>query len=416
MSAQRSFHQPQVSRGGNLMPDSLKDSGPFKSVAARLENELLLLCARCQVSEEDSARIKGLAAEALDWDYLFRLAQRHAVLPLLHRSISEHARDAARQTCRQRLRDRFRENATRNLLLAGELVRISRLFESEGVHVLAYKGPALAVSAYGDLSLRRFVDLDIIVRARDVRRAGELLRSLGFTLSDGLSKSQEKFLLRRQHNIAYTRDAGRLIIELHWGLASEKFAELPLSEEVWERAETVAFGGGEVRSLSTEDLLLALCVHGTKHLWERLALVCDVAELLNSRAGLDWGGVLRRAQDTHTERMLLLGLRLANGLLGAALPEGMREAIQADPTAATLSESVAEKLFSGAEFEPSGFAASVRFNLLARRGLREKIRYFRFILTPTDGDLAALSLPPGLSFVYYFLRPVRLLRKGKPGQ
>src|SRR3989440_7235273 len=277
MSAQRSFHQPQVSRGGNLMPDSLKDSGPFKSVAARLENELLLLCARCQVSEEDSARIECLAAGALDWDYLFRLARRHAVLPLLHRSISEHARDAAPQSFRQRLRDRFRENATRNLLLAGELARISRLFESEGVHVLAYKGPSLAVSAYGDLSLRRFVDLDIIVRARDVRRAGELLRSLGFGLSDGLSESQENFLLRLQHNIAYTSDAGRFIVELHWGLTSSRFADLPIGEGVWERAETIAFGGGEVRCLSAEDLLLALCVHGAKHLWERLAWGCDVA-------------------------------------------------------------------------------------------------------------------------------------------
>src|SRR3989440_2986332 len=398
------------------MPDSSKDSGLFKSVAARPENELLLLCARAGVGEDDAARIKSLAAEALDWNYLFRLAQRHAVLPLLHRSISEHARDFAPQPFRQKLRDKFRENATRNLLLAGELVRISRLFESEGVHVLAYKGPALAVSAYGDLSLRRFVDLDIIVRARDVRRAGELLRSLGFGLSDGLSESQEKFLLRRQHNIAYTRDAGRFIIELHWGLASEKFAELPLSEEVWERAETVAFGGGEVRSLSTEDLLLALCVHGTKHLWERLAWVCDVAELLNSRASLDWGSVLRRAQDSRTERMLLLGLSLASGLLKATLPESVRRAIRDDPTTDTLSGSVAEKLFAGAEFEPYGFAASVRFNLSARRRLREKIRYFSFILTPTDGDLAALSIPPGLSFVYYLLRPVRLLRKGKPGR
>ena len=127
------------------MPDSLKDSGPFKSVAARPENELLLLCARVRVGEDEASRIKGLAAGALDWDYLFRLAQRHAVLPLLHRSISEHARDAAPQTFRQKLREKFRENATRNLLLAGELVRIARLFESEGVPVLAYKGPALAV-------------------------------------------------------------------------------------------------------------------------------------------------------------------------------------------------------------------------------------------------------------------------------
>jgi hypothetical protein len=397
------------------MTQSLKDSALFKSATARAENELLLSCARTRVGDGEAARIRHLASGKFDWDYFLKLAHRQAVLPLVFKSLNEHAPYAVPRAHLRRLRDKFRENATRNLLLAGELVRLARLFESEDVPVLAYKGPALAVAAYGDLSLRRFVDLDIVVKGRDVRRAGELLRSEGFALSENLSEAQEKIMLRCQHNLAFTRDEGRMIVELHWAVASPRFAEFRLGEELWQRAETVRLCGGDVRCLSAEDLLLALCVHGTKHLWERLSWVCDVAELLNSHPRLDFEYVLRRAGESRTERMLFVGLSLARGLLGADVPEGFEARAKADGAVEGLAAGVAERLFAGAEYEPVGFVGNVSFNLRARRRLREKVRYFRFIFTPTDGDLAALPLPAGLSFLYYLLRPFRLILKGSGG-
>ena len=68
-------------------------------------------------------------------------------------------------------------------------------------------------------------------------------------------------------------------------------------------------------------------------------------------------------------------------------------------------------MFDGAEYRPAGFLRSVGFNLRARTRARERLRYFRFILTPTDGDLASVQLPARLGFVYYLLRPFRLLLK-----
>ena len=172
--------------------------------------------------------------------------------------------------------------------------------------------------------------------------------------------------------------------------------------------------GSEVRCLAPEDLLLALAVHGTKHLWERLAWVCDVAALLNSRAAPDWDFVLRRARESRVERMLYLALRLARGLLGAELPSEVL-ARTADPVVARLASEVAAALFAGGESEPAGFVRNVGFNLRARARLREKAAYLRFIFTPTDGDLTAVKLPAGMSFLYYFLRPLRLALKGGEG-
>lgn len=387
----------------------------YERAAARPEGELLLLCARGVTGGvADESRARELASTAIDWDYLFRLAERHAVLPLLYRGLEAHAGGAAPRVFAERLRERCRENATRNMLLAGELARVVRLFESEGVPVLAYKGPALALRAYGELALRRFVDLDVLVRREDVRHAGELLLSLGYAKPEGLNPAHEKFLLRRQHNLAFACEAGRLVVELHWEVAPAPFAALPLGARTWERAEALEVFGQRVRTLSPEDLLLALCVHGAKHLWERLAWVCDVAALVNSHTDFDWAEVLVRARAARVERMLHLGLRLARALLGARVPENV-SGEGSDPLADGLAAEVTEGLFRGAAYEPAGLLRGVGFNLRARRRLREKAGYLRFILTPTDGDLTAVNLPAKMSLVYYLLRPFRLILKREAG-
>jgi hypothetical protein len=394
------------------MPELFPDAELRAYAAARPENELLLLCAHRGEAAARSVRARELARGQVDWDYLYKLARLHAVLPLLHRGLEGVG--GVPGGLRERLREEFRKNATRNTLLAGELARLSRLFESEGLPLLAYKGPALAVQAYGDLALRRFVDLDVVVRRRDARRAGEMLRSLGYEKPAGLTESHEEFLLRRQHNLAYTRDRGLLMVELHWEVAPAHFAAVAIGEGVWGRASIVNLYGAEVRCLSPEDLLLALAVHGTKHLWERLAWVCDVAALVNSQPGLDWPLVRRRARESRVERMLHLALRLARGLLGARLPEDLIEELGGGALK-RLSAEVAGGMFDDAEYEPIGFVRNVRFNLRARSRARERLDYLRFILTPTDGDLTAVTLPARMSFLYYLLRPLRLALKREGG-
>jgi hypothetical protein len=380
---------------------------------ARPEHRLLLLCARTREDGEAAGEIRRLAAAGPDWDYLHRLARRHAVLPLLYRRLRAAAANEVPPAQLRRLGDDFRANAARNLYLTAELERVVSLFESEGVPVIPYKGPALAALAYRDLSLRRYVDLDILVRKEDLARAKGLLTSRGFRPAWRLTPAQERVLLRSQHNLPFAREEGRLVVELHWELAAPRYAS-PRDETVWSRLVRVKLAGREAECLAPEDLLISLCVHGTKHLWERLAWICDVAELLKSQPRLDWAAVRGRARAAGTERMLLLGLRLARGLLDAPLPDEIERRAAAEPSLERLAETVTARLFEGPGHGPPGLLSSISFNLLARRGLAERVRYFGFIFTPTDGDLAVLTLPGPLSFVYYLLRPFRLLLKGGP--
>ena len=85
-----------------------------------------------------------------------------------------------------------------------------------------------------------------------------------------------------------------------------------------------------VQGLCPEDLLILLCVHGSKHAWEQLKWVCDVAELVRRRPALDWSRVLFQSNEWHCRRMVLLGLAMAHSLFDTVLPRMVLHEIQTD--------------------------------------------------------------------------------------
>jgi hypothetical protein len=260
--------------------------------------------------------------------------------------------------------------------------------------------------AYDDLALRRFVDLDIIVKKDNVFRARDLLFEHGYLAV--LDPEQQSVVLRTQHNIQFKRDGGRTIVELHWEVASSLFALSVSADDVWQRLIQLDLNGEKVNSFTVDDLLFSLCVHGSRHIWERLSWICDVAELIRRRK-IDWSSLIDRVMKTDSERMFYLGVYLADRLLGTNVPDEVRIKFESDHQLQTIAESIIDRLFSGTEHVPASPRQIFRFNFGLRKSWRGRARYFAFMLRPTDGDLARFHLPAPLSFAYYLVRPVRLL-------
>ena len=220
-------------------------------------------------------------------------------------------------------------------------------------------------------------------------------------------------MLRTQCNVPLTRNRDRGVVELHWDVCARDFARPLAQEEFWARSRDSEFCGAASKSLAVEDLLLALCVHGSKHRWEQLSWVCDVAQLLHRNPGLRWRELLERAGRGGVRRMLLLGIRLAHELLEAPLDAAVRQAVEADGASARLAASVSAGIF-GRSGGRSGVGGYFGFQWAARERASDKLRYCRYALHPTDEDLSAVALPRPLTFAYYALRPLRMLRTGGP--
>lgn len=383
-------------------------------LTSRVEDELVLLCSRTKAESQTSARINAItnSSEGIDWDYLYQISRRHSVVPLVYSTLRTTSANIPPDQL-ARFKANYQDNLARNLLLTAELCGILQTFAAAGIEAVPYKGPALAVDAYGELALRRFVDLDILVRKPDVARAKELLEAREFVCSTPWTIAQQALLMRTQHNLSLSREGGRIVIELHWEVASSLFAASLQAEELWGRLETIRLNNTVVKKLSAEDLLLSLCVHGSKHHWERLAWICDVAELAKTRTNLDWNLLMERAESSGSERMLFLGLHLASHLLDAPLPEDVRVRIDADRKVALLATQVAKRLFDGVELIPASIGKSFRFQWALRADWRSRLRYCRLLLQPTDADIERLLLPRPLTFVYYLIRPFGLLGRDR---
>ncbi|CAN5867727.1 hypothetical protein BH23GEM5_BH23GEM5_15630 [soil metagenome] len=373
--------------------------------------QLLVWSAHVNSHAADSRQVEQLLGQGIDWKYLVPAAHVHGVMPLLWRNLERVAPGVIPDWVRAQLGASYLHNARRNLFLTGELLRLLELLDDAGISAIPFKGPALAASLYGDVALRQFCDLDLLVHPHAVADVRDLLLAHGFEPEYSLSGAQHDALLISRNEMPFRNPDRGFFLEVQWQI-TPKFFSFPLEMKgLWDRLQPVSLGGKTVRGLSPEDLLLILCVHGAKHLWERLSWIRDVAQLIGVHPDLAWDSVLERARSLGVERMLLLGLFLSKDLLGARLPNTLVEQIQGDTAVHALAAQVMRRLFPAEDQEP-GMLATSWFHVRARERWQDKLRYcYGFAVTPNVWDLALLHLPAILAPLHVVLRPFRLTSK-----
>ena len=357
----------------------------------KIENELLLCLLRLSTNDESSDRISSLLKRQLNWEYLLRTAHEHRVVPTIHRRLRAFATEMPQPVLAE-IRTRFLEISSANLDLTRKLMRLLALLRENDIPTIAYKGPALAQSAYGDIRLRHFTDLDIMVRKTDVLRVKELFIANGCSPGWSLTKSQEAAVLRHHYEYPLLCNKRRVLIEVHWEFAEHFFSFAFDFDQMWQRLEPVVILGKPLLTLGPEDSLLVLCAHGSKHFWKRLGWINDVAQLI-SRHELDWKIVVKRAEALGLLRILRLGLLLASEVLGVEFPSEVDRRTGPEPTLEAIVNRIRSCMFS-VENEPSGTIETTLLQWKMRERIRDRFNYcFRLVISTKLVD--ALFMPMG---------------------
>jgi len=298
----------------------------------------------------------------------------------------------------------------RSLQLSGELVDAVHAMTAFGADPMPFKGPTLAVLAYGSLSLRQYEDLDILVRKQEVERARKALLSLGYSPVNAYNESQRASIRMSGHHEQFVNPATRSTIELHWSLNNRSLSRDSFEHHWWENRQSVSIGGVEMRTLGVEQMLLYLCMHGGKHSWGRLGWLCDFHRALRAYPSAYWSRVWALARENGAARMVEIGLLLVESVLdGAGFTAAAAQGRTPDAEARAISDLLALRL---RDQKTRDSPVDFRVQLRARERKRDRLRYTWHILaTPHQADVALLGLPRALHSVYYIVRPVRLLLK-----
>jgi len=369
------------------------------------EAALVLCCATTAATLDRTALASELAARVRNWDRVIDVAKNNAVLPLLYRYLSLECPAAVPEDGMAKLQTQWQLIALYNRHLGAELVRLMGLLEAAGVAAVAFKGPVLAAMAYGSIELRQFSDVDILVRQSDLPRVAEILTAERYlsphTRREGLATGYFQ-----EYEDAFFAAGGVGAVDVHWRVMPRGFRFAPDEEMMWQRAHPVDLDFGRLTALAPEDLLLYLCVHAAKHGWVTLGSICDVAETLRARPGMDLMGILDEATALGSRRIFLTGICLAHELVGAPIPGELAAIARGDRAARALATRVSSGLFTAdgrTTFDP--WSVPIR----SIEGPRARIHYVAHrILAPTMGDYELIPLPKSLFPLYWLTRPFRM--------
>ena len=367
------------------------------------EDQLCLLLARGQLSPEVRARTLEMLATPVQWPLILERANTHQVYPLLYRNLQDLGFHSVPEAVQSELKGLFLANALRNQLLAEELTRLLRLLGEAGIRVIPLKGVALALSLYGDTAARVCSDIDILVPPEDVVRTIDLLLEAGYRtdFDDPFFSGLE---LRHGRHYGLWRE-GRgtsLVVEVHWQLVQYSSKNDQAVADLWTEARPQTCFGVPSFSFSSEWEPLYLSVHAADHEWEMLRWLVDIHQLASGGA-IDWQRTVAKADQFELGLLTRQTLAVCTLLLGTLLPAGMAPA-QLPRGVRIFPQPPVPK-----ETQEAAFAFG-HLRVLTRR--LDKLRYVASIVfVPKLTDRDFVRLPASLAFLYYFIRPVRLVYK-----
>lgn len=364
-----------------------------------------LLIESCQCIP-DKNTLETLAQQILDWDDFLQIAYANGVLPLVHQALKNI--DAVPEAIKTFLKDTNLDISRNNMRMSAELLKLSKQFDDQGINVLALKGPALAMIAYGDITQRHFSDLDLLVKRADFRKIADIMHSLGYIPRFPIETySGDKVLFEMNNDCPFYDTTRGLAVEVHWdffrklALPTEKF--LP-----WKNTQTVRLSGHPCTTLSHETHLLYHALHGSKHVWERLGWIVDIDRYIRAVPSLNWDQMVLMARDLGALKMFLLGISLAEHYFQTPLPQNIRTLCRRS----ALEPFIA---YVDGELKSARPAPEESLAKLAKViGLRDTLYYkaitlLEFTFRPGINERRTVVLNDALFWLYWPMRPLGML-------
>jgi len=259
--------------------------------------------------------------EHLDWSRVLELLHHHRFEAVAKRYV-ENFPEGVPEDFMGQVKATYKQKCLRNLQLIGYLNVFREIFEASGIPFIVIKGPLLSQSLYGNINTRFSGDLDILVAPKDIQKAHNILMEKEFKpLRQEGFEDYSKLFFWSQKDLAYIYK-NQFRVEIHTRLEVNPWL-FPLKTDDWDQYTQIQmYGGKEYRVFTDEIQLIYLSFHGTKHLWQRLFWLLDVAQLSKRFSDAERVGLTTLVKRFKVQHALKSALNFSNCFTTGALLKG----------------------------------------------------------------------------------------------
>ena len=282
----------------------------------KAEHKAVILLSRVEPSEAAAAEAKAILSRPYDGYLLAEYARGEGVSSLVYHNLCrlrlQHGAGARLQAA---MREEYYAILASNVRGQEQAKELLSAFGRGGVPAVWLKGICLAETVYGNIALRPFSDIDLMIRESDLRRTTEILTALGYSL---LRTGRE------DDPLSYARafmKPGMRPLDIHWSTLSSTWLRSCVGEKqglegVWSRCQPFSLAGSPALSLGPSDQIIHLCQHGFSHSFSRLTQLVDIIESLRFYGDrLDLQAALRQAGEMGMANILYYSIKYAESSL-----------------------------------------------------------------------------------------------------
>lgn len=388
----------------------------IRNIVEKYTAEMALFVLLCRVAfrRTNAAEVVGFLSDyKIDWDVFSRIIATHQLRPIIYRVLSTVSEHIDPQFLSHLKQDTLKI-ASGNLVRLDEMLKIHSALVEAGIANIPYKGVLLSQFLYGDFVTRETGDIDIMIRAKDISRAYNVMSACGYKPAHSIDLAFVDRFIKTESELMFVKHlASRLVkVEIHWEVTHDMMDVRVSVEQLFINAKGQVLLGKPVQTLDVKDLLVILMTHhGVNDVWRTFRHVADIAAFLEKdETVLSAPQMSNRFVDVGLSKTSAIGVQLCYDLFGVGA---------ASPIQSTREyRAILHELLNFSPLDRNKLSAgNIRRQFRLRDSFADKLRlalgYVKVAFTPNVRDVETVRLPRSLHFLYYFLKPFLFLARRK---
>ena len=295
--------EPEIRNVGNAaeIEETCQEEDELNTEALNID-ALFLEAVTASLKNEEVQWDEAISME--EWQQLFQLASKQQILPMIYHSVFRcPAFQSTDPQYQMFLKMQVREGIFRQIRNTAEFQTLYQELAKQGLEPIVVKGITCRM-LYPNPDYRISGDEDLYIPEGMYDVYHQALLQAGMKVPDWAAAAVET-----SYEVAYTKEKGSLMIELHKTLFDEELAIFTGVNEqfasAFEHSIMIEVDGCRMRTMGYTDHLLFLITHAFKHFVNSgfgIRQVCDIMMFANAYGDqIDWNRLLEECKKTRAE-------------------------------------------------------------------------------------------------------------------
>ena len=347
------------------------------------------------------------------------LSRLHRIRPVVYQVLLNANISAEFKTA---LKNELQSITLKNFELAKETERIVKKFEAANIVAIPYKGVAFSKQFYGDISMRESSDIDLAIDPTSLLAIKPLLEDDGYSIAAGMeepSKASANYYIENK-DLCFdkTTTRERFHIELHWMITHPNY-QAPVNLNKIDTAQLVEseLAGTQFKFLEPAEHFRATLLHHLLHDgMEYMKLLIDIAQAHVRLSNAPINGKVLQLEQHYNVVPIFLAIEDLFGLSQVSKQKNnnpLSASIIDYCLCSTIGRYQRHRVFSLIGHYQRTLGNRVRFIKDKKDKRLFQLSYLHGLIKPGLGEREWIPLPSFLHGLYYLIRPIRILLRGK---